>query len=283
MDTMTAATQTMTRPDTGPAEAARTIIEVEDLCKEFTTDRGTTIRALDHVDFTADEGEFISVVGPSGCGKSTLLRILSGITSHESGRATVFGSEPTGSQLTLGMVFQTPALLPWRRVIDNVLLPVELIGGRRAKYREEAERLLELTGLSAFSDRYPVELSGGMQQRVGICRALILDPPLLLMDEPFGALDAMTRETMMLELQSIWMKRRKTVLFVTHSLSEAVFLSDRVLVLSGRPGRVVEDVRIDLPRPRHLEIQDEAEFGRYSGTVRRALQRGLSAPVQSAS
>jgi NitT/TauT family transport system ATP-binding protein len=271
-------TRTYEEPRVEAAVPAPPIIDVEKLGKEFTTDRGVTIRALESISFKAREGEFISVVGPSGCGKSTLLRILSGITGFEQGSAALFGASPKNSRFPIGMVFQTPSLLPWRRVIDNVLLPVELIGKRPRDYREEAKRLLHLTGLAEFADRYPFELSGGMQQRVGICRALVLDPPLLLMDEPFGALDAMTRESMMLELQDIWMRQRKTVIFVTHSLSEAVFLSDRVLVLSCRPGRVVEDVAIGLERPRRLEIQDQPEFGRHSAVVRHALQRGLILP-----
>jgi NitT/TauT family transport system ATP-binding protein len=217
-------------------------------------------------------GEFVSVVGPSGCGKSTLLLMVAGLIPSSGGTITIGNSTVTKPYTDLGIVFQEPVLLDWRKVLGNVLLQVELRRGLdKKKYRARAFELLDLVGLSGFENRYPFELSGGMRQRVSICRALLHDPPLLLMDEPFGALDALTRDQLNLDLQQIWMGSGKTVMFVTHSISEAVFLSDRVAVFSARPGRVVEVLDIDLPRPRHLSIRETPEFGQYAGEIRRVF------------
>ena len=215
-----------------------------------------------------DEGEFVAVVGPSGCGKSTLLKILAGLLSSTDGSASLRGTRIQGPRRDIGVVFQAPVLFPWRTVLDNVLLPIDVQGQGRERYLPAARDLLTLVGLRDFERRYPWELSGGMQQRVAITRALIHDPAMLLMDEPFGALDAMTREHMNLELQRIWMEKKKTVFFITHSIPEAVFLADRVLVMTPRPGRVVDDLRIKLPRPRGLDAMTAPEFGEYTRHIR---------------
>src|SRR5438067_5024543 len=225
------------------------VIAVKDLRKEYQTPRGSVV-ALEEIGFTVREGEFVAIVGPSGCGKSTLLKILAGLLPATRGEVRLRSLPVTGPRRDIGVVFQSPVLFPWRTVLENVLLPVDVQRLDRAKHRARALDLLALVGLSGFEERYPWELSGGMQQRVAITRSLIHNPALLLMDEPFGALDAMTRETMNLELQRIWLERRKTVLFVTHSIAEAVFLADRILVMTPRPGRLLDNVDVDLPRPR---------------------------------
>jgi NitT/TauT family transport system ATP-binding protein len=235
-------------------------IRVRDLSKTYAT-RGDDVAALEKVSFALPEGDFIGVVGPSGCGKSTLLKILAGLLPPSTGEALLRGTPITGARRDIGVVFQAPVLFPWRSVLDNVLLPVDVQGLDRAKHERIALDLLKLVGLGGFERRYPWELSGGMQQRVAITRALIHDPAMLLMDEPFGALDAMTRELMNLELQRIWLERRKTVLFITHSIPEAVFLADRVLVMTARPGRILDDLEIRLPRPRPLDIMNTPAFG----------------------
>jgi NitT/TauT family transport system ATP-binding protein len=232
--------------------------------------------ALQDIDFSVADGAFMSVVGPSGCGKSTLLRILAGLMPATSGTAALRGSAITGPRKDIGVVFQTPVLFPWRTILGNVMLPADVQRLDRKKMTDRAHQLLELVGLKGFEHRYPRELSGGMQQRVGIVRALIHDPALLLMDEPFGALDAMTRETMNVELQRIWMESRKTVLFITHSTSEAVFLADRVLVMTSRPGRIGDMLEIDLPRPRSLNVMNTPEFGAYVQRIRAALNAAES-------
>jgi NitT/TauT family transport system ATP-binding protein len=227
--------------------------------------------ALDQVDLAARDGEFVAVVGPSGCGKSTLLKLIAGLLRPTAGRVQVDGAEVLGPGGNVGIVFQSPLLMPWRSVLDNILLQIEIRGRRKADYIEHARQLIDLVGLRGFADRKPYELSGGMQQRVGLCRALIHDPGLLLMDEPFGALDAMTREAMNTELQRIWMERRKTVLLITHSIAEAVYLADRILVMSARPGRIKGQVAVDLRRPRTLDMLETMEFGHAAGSVRRLL------------
>ena len=232
---------------------------------------GERMLALEGVDLTASSGEFIAVVGPSGCGKSTLLKLVSGLLKPTAGSVRVNGAPVKGPSANVGVVFQSALLMPWRSVLDNILLQIEVRGLRKADYLEPARKLIDLVGLADFAHRRPYELSGGMQQRVGLCRALIHDPQILLMDEPFGALDAMTRETMNAELQRIWMERRKTVLLITHSIAEAVYLADRVLVMGARPGRVIGEVEIDLPRPRQLEMAESPEFGHYAAAVRRHL------------
>ena len=232
------------------------------------------VEALRDVGFSVGRGELVALVGPSGCGKSTLLRVVAGLRRPTRGSVEVDGRAVTGPIPSVGMVFQAPVLLKWRTVRDNVLLPAELAGLERARYRERAEHLLRLVGLDGFADRLPRELSGGMQQRAAICRALLLDPPLLLMDEPFGALDAMTRDEMNLELLRVWGEpaaARKTVLFVTHSIPEAVFLADRVVVMSPRPGRVARVVDVPLPRPRTPATRAAPQFGALALEIHETL------------
>jgi len=223
---------------------------------------GNAVRALAGVSFRLRQGEFVSVVGPSGCGKSTLLRIVAGLVRHSGG--TISGtSEADRVAGRIAMMFQAPVLVPWRNAIDNVLLIEELRSGRlsnRAAAEAHARRLLELVKLSDFAGKYPFELSGGMQQRAALARALFLEPQLMLLDEPFGALDALTREDMNLELQRIWMSRRITVLLVTHDLNEALMLADRVVVMSDRPGNIIFERTIDLPRPRASAIKYDPRF-----------------------
>src|SRR6478752_6871943 len=223
------------------------VIAVKELSKLYPT-RDGSVQALQKINFSINEGEFVAVVGPSGCGKSTLLKILAGILPLSKGEARLRGSLITGPRHDIGVVFPSPVLFPWRSVLGNVLLPVDVQKLGREKMTQSALDLLKLVGLEGFEHRYPWELSGGMQQRVALVRALIHDPALLLMDEPFGALDAMTREAMNAELQRIWLERRKTVLFITHSIGEAVFLADRVLVMTPRPGRIMDDVQVKIPR-----------------------------------
>jgi NitT/TauT family transport system ATP-binding protein len=232
------------------------------------------VLALSDISFGVSEGEFIVVVGPSGCGKSTLLKILAGLLPPTEGEADLKGTPIKGPRRDIGVVFQAPVLFPWRSVLGNVLLPADVQRLDQNEMGKRALELIDLVGLTGFEHRYPRELSGGMQQRVGIVRALIHDPAILLMDEPFGALDAMTRETMNVELQRIWMERRKTVLFITHSTAEAVFLADRVIVMTQRPGRIGDEFAVDLPRPRTLDVMNTETFGSYVRRVRAALNPG---------
>ncbi len=242
-------------------------IAVRGLSKHYAT-RDGRIAALEGITFSVGEGEFVAVVGPSGCGKSTLLKLLAGLMPPSSGAATLRGTPITGPRRDIGIVFQSPVLFPWRTVLDNVLLPVDVQRLDRRRHAETASDLLALIGLKEFERRYPWELSGGMQQRVAIARALIHEPVMLLMDEPFGALDAMTREHMNLELQRILLEEKKTVLFITHSIPEAVFLADRVLVMSRRPGRILDDVQVKIPRPRPLDVMSTPDFGEYVRGIR---------------
>jgi NitT/TauT family transport system ATP-binding protein len=243
------------------------VIAVGSLAKSYGTQSGA-VRALEAIDFEIGEGEFVAIVGPSGCGKTTLLKILAGLIPATSGTALLRGTPILGPRRDIGMVFQAPVLFPWRTVLDNALLPADVQRLDRNRLRAVALDLLRLVGLEGFERRYPWELSGGMQQRVAIVRALIHDPAMLLMDEPFGALDAMTREQMNLELQRIWLERRKTVVFITHSIPEAVFLADRVLVMTPRPGRIAEAIAIDIARPRLLDVLSTPAFGGYALRVR---------------
>jgi NitT/TauT family transport system ATP-binding protein len=231
------------------------------------------VEAIHSISFDVDRGGFLSIVGPSGCGKSTLLMIIAGLIPVTAGTIRIDGNPVKGPRRETSLVFQSPVLFPWRTVVSNVMFPIEIFKQDRQRYRDEAVKLLELTGLHEFKDRLPEQLSGGMAQRVSLCRALITNPKLLLMDEPFSALDALTRDDMTLELQRIWDRFRKTVIFVTHSIREAVFLSDRVIVLSPRPAAVVRDLEIDLPRPRSLDMQETTEFNRYCGVIRASLGR----------
>ncbi|GII30064.1 ABC transporter ATP-binding protein [Planotetraspora mira] len=216
------------------------------------TGRSGEVEALRGIDLDVAEGEFVAIVGRSGCGKSTLLRLIAGLLPVTEGEITVAGERVTKARRDIAMVFQRPALLPWRSVIDNVLLPVEIFGWRRAAHRERARELLDMVGLGGFDKRLPHELSGGMQQRVSLCRSLIGGPRVMLMDEPFSALDALTREELSVELQRIHTEGAATIVFVTHSIDEAVLLADRVVVLSPRPGRIRKVVDVDIPRPRSL-------------------------------
>ena len=237
------------------------------------------VEALRDITLEVSQGEFISLVGPSGCGKSTLLRMVAGLRPMTSGTALVDGTAVTRPIPKVGMVFQAAVLLKWRTILDNVLLPAELAGLNARNYRDRARDLLAMVGLGDFTQKYPKELSGGMQQRAALCRALLLDPPLLLMDEPFGALDAMTRDEMNLELLRVWGETggdagRKTIVFVTHSIPEAVFLSDRIVIMTSRPGQIAEVVPVDLPRPRTVETRATPEFGRYALSIYETLTSG---------
>ena len=265
----------------GPAHA--TSIEVEQLSKVFRRGDIET-HALDRIDLRVESGEFLAVVGPSGCGKSTLLRLIAGLIPPSTGRITIDGRTVAGPATQLGIVFQKPILLEWRTVLGNVLLQAEMRRLDAGAYLERARRLLSAVGLEDFEDRYPHELSGGMQQRAAIVRALIHDPSLLLMDEPFGALDALTREQMRIDLEELWLSTQKTVIFITHSIDEAVLLADRVLVMSPRPGRIEKIIDVDLPRPRGLEGRALASFDEAVAAItgiflaRGVLHSGSRAP-----
>jgi NitT/TauT family transport system ATP-binding protein len=247
------------------------IIEIAHLEKVFVTVRNERIHALNDISLSVAEREFVTVVGPSGCGKSTLLKILSGLLSATRGSIRLAGTPVDRPRKDIGIVFQNPVLLPWRTVLDNVMLPVEVQGLPVDASRKRARDLLAMVGLAEFENKYPMELSGGMQQRAAISRALVHDPNILLMDEPFGALDAMTREQMNLDLQRIWMEAGKTVILITHSIPEAVFLGDRVVVMTSRPGRIARIVDVPIPRPRSLDVMGEAAFARLSGEIRKLL------------
>jgi NitT/TauT family transport system ATP-binding protein len=234
-------------------------IEISALSKAYATRSGPTI-ALDHLSFTVEPEEFVSVLGPSGCGKTTVLKIVAGLMAPTSGTVRVSGKPVAGPSREIGIVFQTPALMRWRTALQNAMLPIEILGLDQGKYRSQAVDLLKLVGLGGFEDKLPNELSGGMQQRVSIARALIHDPSILLLDEPFSALDAMTRNQLNVELLRIWSERKKSSLLITHSIPESVFLSDRVVVLSARPARVLEIVDVGLPRPRTPEMRISREF-----------------------
>ena len=247
---------------------APALIALKGVGKRFGTRSGETVTALDQVDLAIPAGEFLSVVGPSGCGKTTLLRILAGLEPSSSGVTTIDGSQVAKPRDDVAVVFQQATLLPWYSVEDNVLLPVRLHGTPTKQDVERAKHLLDLAGLNGFARKYPFELSGGMQQRVSICRALIRDPKILLMDEPFGALDAMTRESMNLELMRIWSQQRKTVVFITHSIPEAVLLGDRVVVMSPRPGRITRVLDVPIERPRSLKTLARADFATLCDEVR---------------
>ncbi len=233
---------------------------------------GEAIEAIREVSFAVEPGEFVTLLGPSGCGKSTLLMMIAGLLAPTAGRITVGGGPVVGPRPDAGVVFQSPLLLPWRTVWENVLFPIEMLGRGRAAYAERARELLAMTNMLDFAESLPRELSGGMQQRVAICRALIHQPTTLLMDEPFSALDALTRDTMNLELLRIWERQRTTVLFVTHSIREAVFLSDRVLVMARRPAIIIQDTPIGLDRPRALDLQETEAFNRHCAVLRKAIE-----------
>jgi NitT/TauT family transport system ATP-binding protein len=237
------------------------------------------VEALADVSLRVDDRQFVSIVGPSGCGKSTLLRLISGLIPPTSGNIFVRGSPVKKPILDVGMVFQSPVLLPWRTTLSNILFVAEMRGEAPAKYRDRALELIRLAGLSGFEQRRPYELSGGMQQRAAICRALLLNPALILMDEPFGALDVITRERMGFELEKIWSVSKNTVVFVTHSISEAVLLSDSIIVMSARPGRIMRTFQVDLPRPRGRDLLSHPDFVRLSAEVRSCIEAASAAEV----
>jgi NitT/TauT family transport system ATP-binding protein len=247
---------------------SRAVIEIDGITKTYQTSEGD-VPSLRPVDISIENGEFVVIVGPSGCGKTTLLKMIAGLLRPSSGEIRVDGRAVTRPYRDVGIVFQSPLLLPWRRVIDNVMMPVEVKGLSRVTYRKRALDLIKMVGLEGFEKHYPWQLSGGMQQRVSICRALVHDPKIVLMDEPFGALDAMTRERMNVELQRIQLETRKTVLLITHSIPEAVFLGDRVLVMTPRPGAVAAVYQIPLVRPRSLDVMADLTFVDLTHRIRR--------------
>jgi len=250
---------------------AEPIIHLAGVKKVYRT-RGKEFLAVSEVSFDVAAGELVALVGPSGCGKTTLLKILAGLHSHESGEVRIgTAAQPFDPSRDIGMVFQQPLLLKWRRVLDNVLLPAEILGLPVAESRQRARDLLALVGLAGAEDKYPYELSGGMQQRASIARALVHDPKLVLMDEPFGALDALTREKMNLELLRIWQQAKKTIVFVTHGITEAVFLGTRVVVLTAGPARMADNFLVELPHPRTLDIKTSEKFGGYTRRIYRLL------------
>jgi len=257
----------MGRDGTLNTAVGRSVVELVDVSKEYATADGM-LRAMDRVSLEIGEGEFVSVLGPSGCGKSTLMLIAAGLVAPTSGTVRVAGVEVRAPYRDVGIVFQDATLYEWRRALENVLLPAQIQRLDPRRSRQRALELLELVGLQGFERKYPFELSGGMRQRVALCRALVHDPRLLLMDEPFGALDALSRDQLNLELQHIWQTHRKTVLFITHSISDAVLLSDRVIVMSPRPGRIGAVFAIDLPRPRSFKLAESAQFNRYCRDIR---------------
>jgi NitT/TauT family transport system ATP-binding protein len=268
---------TMTVPGaaaaTGTFARSGALIEAKGIVKIYSTVSGEPVLALDRVDMSVDDGEFVCLVGPSGCGKSTLLRLLAGLDRADAGTFSLAGSTIDGPSAEVGVVFQQATLLPWLTVWQNVALPLR-VGGYGMGQREAPVRdLLRIAALQGFENKYPYELSGGMQQRVAIVRALARDPKLLLLDEPFGALDALTREKMNAELQRIWLASRKTVVLITHSIDEAIFLGDRVLVMSPRPGRIVRELKVNLPRPRvAAETFGHPEHVRLSREIRALLE-----------
>lgn len=244
-------------------------VAVSRLSKVYHTRENDDVLALEHIDLTVERGSFVAVVGPSGCGKSTLLSLMAGLTEITSGNIAIDDETVAKPHPKIGVVFQSDLLLYWRTVLDNILLPIEIKKLDIRAYRARAEELLTQVGLDGFGNKYPSELSGGMRQRVAICRALIQEPGLLLMDEPFGALDALTREQMIMDLQTMWARLGNTVLFITHGIDEAVFLADRVIVMSPRPGRIDLDLTIDMPRPRKWnEVHENPTYHGYVRKIR---------------
>jgi NitT/TauT family transport system ATP-binding protein len=241
-------------------------IQLRDVSKRYKTKNGA-IDACADINLDIQESEFVAIVGPSGCGKTTILKMVAGLTPYSSGTISIGGKRVDKPQTDVGIVFQDAIMLDWRDVLSNVMLQIDIRRMDRAKFQSVAMGLLKATGLEGFESKKPYELSGGMRQRVSICRALVHDPVMLMMDEPFGALDALTREQIAMDIQKLWMERRKTALHITHSIPEAVLLADRVVVMGPRPGRIVEIIDIDLPRPRRLD-RLPAEFNTYSTRIR---------------
>ncbi len=252
-------------------ENSPALILARGLSKTYAMADADQVTALRNLDFEIYNGEFVSVIGQSGCGKSTLLKLLAGLLPYTSGSLELNGKPLRGPSSETAIVFQSPVLLPWRTILENVLLPIEFRKLSPSHYQKSAIELLDMVGLREFIHRYPYELSGGMQQRAAIVRALVQEPRLLLMDEPFGALDAMTREQMNLELMRIWSQSRKTVVFITHSIAEAIFLSDRVIAMTTRPGTIADVIPIDLPRPRELSVINTERFGHYASHLHSLL------------
>ena len=266
-DSCMSETAAITETETAPAYA-----ELQGVGKVFWSRRGD-VEALRGIDLQIRLGEFLSVVGPSGCGKSTMLKCVGGLEPVTAGIVHIGGEPVDGPPENLGIVFQRDVLLDWRSVMDNVLISVEFGAGNKKDFEGRADDLLRLFGLDGFQNRYPWELSGGMRQRVAIARALLNDPAFLLMDEPFGALDALTRDELNIELQRIWNETKKTVMFITHSIAEAVFLADRVAVMKTDPGEIVEILEIDIPRPRRLAIRETPEFSAYAQRIREIFEQ----------
>lgn len=269
-----AAETSMAKKTTRPVSAisgAQALVELQGVAKTYVSRDGTQVDAVRPVQLDIGDGEFIAIVGPSGCGKSTLLHMIAGLTQPTSGRILLQEKPVLGTSPDIGIVFQDPVLLPWRTVRDNVLLPSAVRKTGLSSAETRAAELIDLVGLGGFENKYPSELSGGMQQRVGIARALLLDPSVLLLDEPFGALDSMTREQMNVELLKIWSESRKTVVLITHDINEAVFLADRVVVMSARPGRIMSVHPITLPRPRTISMIGAPEFSALSRDIRAEL------------
>lgn len=256
--------------------SSQPLITVDSVVKQYRTRGGGDLLALDRITFDVRDREFLSILGPSGCGKSTLLRIIDGLTPYDGGSVAIDGKPVTGPGPDRAVVFQNFALLPWATVFDNVSFPLEARGVDRRERGERARAALKQVGLEDFEDHYPRTLSGGMQQRVGLARALVVEPRVLLMDEPFGALDALTRTFLQDELLNIWSRDRKTVVFVTHAIDEAVYLSDRVVVMSPRPGRVAEVVDVTIDRDRGADVRDTPEFNELVGHMRRVLRDFVS-------
>jgi NitT/TauT family transport system ATP-binding protein len=253
------------------AELAEPFIRLAGVKKSYRQGRAEHL-AISDATFDVMPGELVALVGPSGCGKSTLLKLLAGLHGHDEGEVRIGSpTHPFDPARDVGMVFQAPLLLKWRRILENVLLPAEILGLPAASSRKRARELLALVGLSGYEEKYPYELSGGMQQRAAIARALVHDPKLVLMDEPFGALDALTREKMNLELLRIWKEAGKTIMFVTHGISEAVFLGSRVVVLTAGPARMADNFKVELPYPRTLDMKTHERFGEYTRRIYRLL------------
>ncbi len=269
---------------TDPPRATEPVVRISGADKVFDVDGRAVTTALQAIDLEIGRGEFVSLIGPSGCGKSTLLRLIGDLTAPTAGRVEVNGKTAHAARLgrEYGMVFQAPVLFEWRTVEDNVKLPLELLGLDRSRRDERAREMIELVELGDFAKHHPYQLSGGMQQRVAIARALALEPAILLMDEPFGALDEMTRERMNTEVLRIWQRTGTTIVFVTHSIPEAVFLSTRVVVMSARPGRITRVVEVPLPHPRNEETREDPRYFRLVTEVREALRAGDGGSIDPA-
>jgi NitT/TauT family transport system ATP-binding protein len=263
-------TRTVAPETSSPAAAGGEALRVSTLSKTYLT-RAGSVEAVRQISFTAAPGEFVTMVGPSGCGKSTVLKIIAGLETFDSGSVEVAGRPAAAGRRDCGIMLQSPVLFPWRTVLDNVLLPIEVFGLPKGEARRRAAELLDMVGLAEFHDKYPWELSGGMQQRVSLARLLVFDPDVLLMDEPFGALDEFTRERMNFEVASIHEQLRRLVVFVTHNILEAVVLSDKVVVMKPRPGEVVEIVDVDLPRPRGPRTLEEPRTTELVNHIRNVL------------